>query len=119
MPPSAAVPTWSFYGTKAWEFLFGTKSTILYKVVFLAVIVAGSTLNADLAIDLSDTFNGLMAIPNLIGVLTLSGTVIAITNNYSRRKLKKDKNETDLKPMLSFFDDIQKEQEEALKAENN
>ena len=110
---------WSFYGTKAWEFLFGTKSTILYKVVFLAVIVAGSTLNADLAIDLSDTFNGLMAIPNLIGVLTLSGTVIAITNNYSRRKLKKDKNETDLKPMLSFFDDIQKEQEEALKAENN
>ena len=110
---------WSFYGTKAWEFLFVTKSTILYKVVFLAVIVAGSTLNADLAIDLSDTFNGLMAIPNLIGVLTLSGTVIAITNNYSRRKLKKDKNETDLKPMLSFFDDIQKEQEEALKAENN
>ena len=110
---------WSFYGTKAWEFLFGTKSTIFYKVVFLAVILAGSTLNADLAINLSDTFNGLMAIPNLIGVLTLSGTVIAITNNYTRRKLKKDKNETDLKPMLSFFEDIQKEQEEALKAENN
>ncbi|MCH5271333.1 MAG: alanine:cation symporter family protein [Lachnospiraceae bacterium] len=110
---------WSYYGTKAWEFLFGTKSTIVYKVVFLAVILGGSVLNADLAIDLSDTFNGLMAIPNLIGVLTLSGTVIAITNNYTRRKLKKDKNEKDLKPMLSFFENIQKEQEEALKAENN
>lgn len=110
---------WSFYGTKAWEFLFGTKSTIIYKVVFIAIILAGSTLNADLAIDLSDTFNGLMAIPNLIGVLTLSGTVIAITNNYARRKLKKDKNEKDLKPMLSFFEEIQEEQEKALKAEEN
>ena len=108
---------WSYYGTKAWEFLFGTKSTILYKVVFLAVIVAGSTLSADLVIDLSDTFNGLMAIPNLIGVLTLSGTVLAITNNYANRKLKKDKNDPNLTPMLSYFEDIQKEQAEALKKE--
>lgn len=108
---------WSYYGTKAWEFLFGTKSTILYKIVFLAVIVAGSTLSADLVIDLSDTFNGLMAIPNLIGVLTLSGTVLAITNNYRNRKLKKDKNDTTLTPMLSYFEDIQKEQAEALKKE--
>ena len=109
---------WSYYGTKAWEFLFGTKSTVIYKVIFLGVIVAGSTMTADLALDLSDTFNGLMAIPNLIGVLTLSGTVMAITNNYVQRKLNHKRKGTPPAPMLSFFDQIQKEQEEALKAEH-
>ncbi|MCF0127397.1 MAG: alanine:cation symporter family protein, partial [Pseudobutyrivibrio sp.] len=105
---------WSYYGTKAWEFLFGTKTVIIYKVIFVIVIVLGSALQADLVIDISDTFNGLMAIPNLIGVLTLSGTVKAITDNYAKRKFK---NQTDVEPMLSFFEDIQKEHEEALKAE--
>lgn len=101
---------WSFYGTKAWEYLFGTKATIVYKVIFIAIIVMGSVLNTELVIDLSDTFNGLMAIPNLIGVLSLSFTVVKITNNYSRRKFKNE----DIKPMLSFFEDIQKEQEESI-----
>ena len=105
---------WSYYGTKAWEYLFGTKSIMLYKIIFIAIIVIGSVMNTDLAIDLSDTFNGLMAIPNLIGVITLCGTVMAITNNYSKRKFKGD---TSIRPMLSFFDDIQKEQEDALKDE--
>ena len=105
---------WSYYGTKAWEYLFGTKSIMLYKIIFIGVIIAGSVLEVDLVIDLSDTFNGLMAIPNLIGVVALSGTVMAITKNYKKRKMKK---ETDIKPMLSFFEDIQKEQEEALKNE--
>ncbi|MGN0513771.1 MAG: alanine/glycine:cation symporter family protein [Lachnospiraceae bacterium] len=104
---------WSYYGTKSWEFLFGTKSTVIYKVIFIAVVIMGSALNADLVIDLSDTFNGLMAIPNLIGVLTLSGTVMAITNNYAKRKFKGQSE----KPMLSFFEDIQKEQENALEEE--
>ncbi|MGN1410637.1 MAG: alanine/glycine:cation symporter family protein [Eubacteriales bacterium] len=108
---------WSYYGTKAWEFLFGTKSTIVYKVIFILMIVAGSTLDASIAIDLSDTFNGLMAIPNLIGVICLSGLVVKITNNYIARKIKK--NQPDLKPMYSVFDDIQKEHEEAVKAEEN
>lgn len=104
---------WSYYGSKAWEFLFGTKAIMIYKVIFVIVVVAGSTLDASLAIDLSDTFNGLMAIPNLIGVLTLSGTVLAITRNYKQRKFKGE----DIKPMISFHEDIQKMQEAALKAE--
>lgn len=104
---------WSYYGTKAWEYIFGTKATVVYKVVFIAVVVIGSTLDATLVIDLSDTFNGLMAIPNLIGVITLSGTVMAITNNYAKRKFKGDQS---VKPMLSHFEDIQKEQEENLSA---
>lgn len=100
---------WSVYGSKAWEFLFGTRSLIVYKVVFVAAILMSCLMDATLAIDLSDTFNGLMAIPNLIGVLTLSGTVLAITNNYIQRKLK---HRTDVRPMYSFFEDVQKVQEQ-------
>ncbi|MDD6039371.1 MAG: sodium:alanine symporter family protein [bacterium] len=102
---------WSYYGTKSWEYLFGTKATIVYKVIFVAIIVLGSSLDASLVIDLSDTFNGLMAIPNLIGVITLSGTVLAITNNYAKRKFKGD---LTVKPMLSSFAEIQAEQEKNL-----
>ena len=97
---------WSYYGTKAFEFLFGTKATIIYKVIFVVFIIFGSVSNLQLAWDISDTFNGLMAIPNLIGVLALSGTVFKITKNYLNRKIKN----SDEEPMLSAFDDIQKMQ---------
>ena len=100
---------WSYYGTKAWEYLFGTKSTLAYKIVFIAMVVISATIDVSLAIDLSDTFNGLMAIPNLIGVLFLSRLVIQITKNYSARKITKT--QPDLKPMYSAFEEIQKEQE--------
>ena len=107
---------WSYYGTKAWEYLFGTKATVVYKVLFLAVVIIGSTISADLVIDLSDTFNGLMAIPNLIGVLTLSGTVVAITNNYCERTCGDKKKGSEAVYMLSHFPDIQKEHEKAVRA---
>lgn len=97
---------WSHYGTKAFEYLFGSKATIIYRVIFIVFILGGATMSLDLAWDLSDTFNGLMAIPNLIGVLTLSPIVMRITKNYVDRKIK-GKKET---PMLSAFPDIQKEQ---------
>ena len=105
---------WSYYGTKAWEYLFGTKSTIIYKCIFVGVILLGAVLSADLIIDLSDTFNGLMAIPNLIGVLALSGTVKAITDNYCSRKFGKAAIKEPSKPMLSFFRDLQQEAEAKL-----
>ena len=100
---------WSYYGTKAWEYLFGTKTTIIYKVIFIVMVVAGSTLNASLAIDLSDTFNGLMAIPNLIGVICLSGIVVKLTKNYTARRISKKP--SDEKPMYSAFPDVQEMQE--------
>lgn len=104
---------WSFYGTKALEYLFGTKATVVYKVIFVLFIIVGCTMNLSLAWDISDTFNGLMAIPNLIGVLALSGTVIAITKNYVSRRIKKDN--TGLKPMISAYPEIQAEQEAKMK----
>lgn len=101
---------WSIYGSRAFEYLFGTKATIIYRVIFVVFILCGATMSLSLAWDLSDTFNGLMAIPNLIGVLSLSPVVMKITKNYVDRKIKKK----DVKPMLSAFPDIQKEQERGL-----
>ncbi|MCM1024724.1 MAG: sodium:alanine symporter family protein [Prevotella sp.] len=99
---------WSFYGTKALEYLFGTKATIVYKIIFVLFVIVGCTMNLQLAWDIADTLNGLMAIPNLIGVLLLSATVIKITGNYIRRKIKKTN--PDETPMLSVYTDIQAEQ---------
>lgn len=106
---------WSFYGTKAMEYLFGTKATIFYKVIFVCFIVVGATVNLGLAWDIADTLNGLMAIPNLIAVLVLSGTVVKITKNYTDRKIKKKPEK--IKPMLSAFEDIQKDHEAKLETE--
>lgn len=107
---------WSFYGTKALEYLFGTKATVVYKVIFVLFVIVGCTMNLSLAWDIADTLNGLMAIPNLIGVLLLSATVIKITNNYIVRKIKKS--DTSLTPMLSVYADIQAEQAEKMAAED-
>ena len=68
-------------------------------------------MNLSLAWDLSDTFNGLMAIPNLIGVIVLSPIVMKITRNYIKRHIKGE----DIEPMISAFPEIQKEQAESLK----
>lgn len=98
---------WSHYGSTACEYLFGTKSTTVYRVIFVAIVLAGSVIEAQLAWDISDTFNGLMMLPNLIGVLVLSPQVMKCTRNYVDRKLHGKK----VKPMLSVFPDIQEEHE--------
>lgn len=102
---------WSHYGSKAWEYLFNTKSTIIYKIVFIVMIYEGAVMKQNLAWDLSDTFNGLMAIPNLIGVLSLSPIVVKITKNYVARNIKKE----DVKPILSVFPDIEEAHIEEMK----
>ena len=98
---------WSQYGTRSFEYLFGTRSTIVFRVVFVVFVLLGSTMDLKLAWALSDTFNGLMAIPNLIGVLSCAATVLAITRNYTDRVL----HGKDLKPMYSAFPEIQAAQE--------
>ena len=100
---------WSHYGGKATEYLLGTKAAKVYKVIFVVMIVAGSLMESSLAWDISDTFNGFMMIPNLIGVIALCPLVKKITDNYVARKLKGKK---DVKPMLSYDLKIQKEHEE-------
>lgn len=97
---------WSHYGSTACRYLFGDKAVIPYRVIFVAIVFAGSVMTAQLAWDISDTFNGLMMIPNLIGVLVLSPQVAACTKNYIARRLKNE----NVEPMLSIFPDVQAEQ---------
>lgn len=79
---------WSQYGSRAVEYLFGEKAVRVYQVIFVVMIVSGAVMTSSLAWDISDTFNGLMMIPNLIGVLVLCPVVMKITSNYVDRKIK-------------------------------
>ena len=96
---------WSYYGAKVTEYLFGVKVAKLYRVIFVVLIVFGAIMESNLAWDISDTFNGLMMIPNLIGLLVLSPLIIKLTRNYTERRI----NGKETEPMLSFDPDIQKE----------
>ncbi len=101
---------WSHYGSKAWEYLFGAKTTFVFRIIHVCTIIFGAVLTSSLAWDISDTFNGLMMIPNLIGVLFMLPLVVKITKNYVDRKVKKK----DVKPILSYDENIQAEAEEAI-----
>jgi len=102
---------WSQYGSKAVEYLFGTKGVKVYKVIFVVMILSGALMTSSLAWDISDTFNGFMLVPNLIGVVALTPLVMKITKNYVDRNIRKK----DVKPILSYDPDIQQEMEDALK----
>ena len=100
---------WSQYGAKAVEYLMGVKATKVYNVIFVLMIVSGAVMTSSLAWDISDTFNGLMMVPNLIGVIALCPLVMKITKNYVNRKIKGSKEA----PILSYSPDIQAEAEAA------
>ena len=94
---------WSHYGSKAWEYLFGAKTTIVFRIIHVCTVILGAVLTSSLAWDISDTFNGLMMIPNLIGVLVLAPLVVKITKNYLRRTKKGE----DIEPMYNFDPETQ------------
>lgn len=73
---------WSYYGEKAFEYLFGEGKIILYRIFFILIIYVGATAELRLVWNFSDLANGLMAIPNLIGLLLLSKIVSSETNRY-------------------------------------
>ena len=79
---------WSLYGTRCAEYLFGTKVSKVYQFIFIAMIIVGATTSLDIAWNIADTFNGLMAIPNFIALFALSGTVAKLTKDYFASKSK-------------------------------
>ncbi|MBE6701647.1 MAG: sodium:alanine symporter family protein [Ruminococcaceae bacterium] len=97
---------WSHYGSKAWEYLFGAKTTFVFRIIHVCTVIFGAVLTSSLAWDISDTFNGLMMIPNLIGVLVLTPLVVKITANYLRRTKKGE----DIEPMYNFDPKVQAEE---------
>lgn len=76
---------WGLYGSRCLEFLFGTKIIKPFLLVYSMVAIVGATMDLGFIWDISDTFNGLMLIPNLIAVFMLSGTVIKLTKDYFQR----------------------------------
>ena len=103
---------WSHYGGKAIEYLINEKAVWVYRIIFISFMIAGALATSSLAWDISDTFNGMMMIPNLIGVLSLAPLVHRLTRNYIERKIRG----MDEKPMLSYFPDIQEEHEQKVMA---
>ena len=78
----STVLSWSLYGTRCFEYLFGLKYVKFYQVAFIIVVVIGSTLELSLVWNIADTLNGFMAIPNLVALLGLSGVVIKLTKEH-------------------------------------
>ena len=102
---------WSYYGEKAVEFCFqhlaDDKRKIVitgFKIVYIILIAASASIHSELIWAIDDTFNGLMAVPNLICLVALSGLVAKITKNYFDRKHGKD-----VEPMLSAYPDMNAE----------
>jgi AGCS family alanine or glycine:cation symporter len=73
---------WSYYAEKSIEYLFGRKSVLPYKIIYLIMVFTGSVFSLDLIWNFADITNGLMAIPNLVALILLSGVVAAETKKY-------------------------------------
>ena len=73
---------WNYYGERCCEFLFGVKSITPYRIVFIVMVGLGAFLQLDAVWLIADIVNGLMALPNLIAIIALSGVVVAETKRY-------------------------------------
>lgn len=74
--------SWGLYGARCIEFLFGAKTIKPFMIIYSLVAIIGATMNLSLIWSIAETFNGLMAIPNLIALFLLSGTAIKLTKDY-------------------------------------
>ena len=105
----STIPGWAHYGVKAVEYLSGKKAptaVMVYKIIFICMIVPGAIITSSFAWSISDTFNGMMMIPNMIGVLSLSPLVVKILKNYVDRRIRGN---MDIRPMLSHVPEIEEE----------
>ena len=80
---------WGLYGTRCIEFLFGYRANKPFMLVYALVAIVGATMNLGLMWSIAETFNGLMAIPNLIAVFLLSGVVVKLVKEYFAGEGKK------------------------------
>lgn len=77
---------WSHYGARSIEYIFGVRAILPYRLLFILAAFSGSVYTLDFVWLLSDVMNGLMALPNLVGLLLLSGVVAAETRSYFERQ---------------------------------
>ena len=99
------VLAWSYYGQKAAEYLFGSKKGgLAFKIIYVLLLIVGAVTSSAFVWALDDMFNAMMAIPNLIGVIGLSGVVVKVSKNYFDRRAGKD-----VEPMLSAYPELNEE----------
>ncbi|HBL14809.1 MAG TPA: alanine glycine permease [Cyanobacteria bacterium UBA11162] len=77
--------SWSYYGERCWDYLFGESSLIVYKLLFLIAVFTGTVIDSAWAINFSDATLIAMSFPNLLGAYFLSGQVAADLDNYMQR----------------------------------
>ena len=77
---------WCYYGEKCVEYLFGSKMLLPYRLMYVLFVLLGALAHLDLVWQLADIFNGLMGIPNLIGLLLLSNVVVKETKEFVVRR---------------------------------
>jgi len=87
----STVIAWAYYGEKCCEYIFGSRSVMPYRIIYTLLVIPGSALKVEVVWLLAETMNGLMAIPNLIALIALSGVVVAETNLFINL-FKKEKN---------------------------
>ena len=75
---------WSYYGERCWQYLLGERSVIVYRVFWVLAVFLFSSVKIDFIWTLSDTLNGLMAVPNLIGLIILGPLVFRLTREYKQ-----------------------------------
>ena len=80
---------WSYYGERCWQYLFHEKSLWIYRGLWVLAALAFANVKVDLVWNLSDTLNGLMAIPNLIGLLLLAPMVFQVTREYFENEARR------------------------------
>ena len=73
---------WSYYGERAMEYLAGRRSIVFYRIIYILLAYAGATMSLALVWNLADIMNALMAVPNLISLLLLSGVIAKDTQHY-------------------------------------
>ena len=84
----STILSWSLYGTRCFEYLFGVKATRIYQGLFIVFVIIGATMSLADAWNLADALNGFMAIPNLIALLALSGVTVKLTKEHMEKNLK-------------------------------
>ena len=85
----STILSWSLYGTRCFEYLFGVKATKIYQGLFIVFVIIGATMSLADAWNLADALNGFMAIPNLIALLALSGVTVKLTKEHLAANHKK------------------------------
>jgi amino acid carrier protein len=78
---------WCYYGEKCVTYVFGDKSVPIYRVIYVATVMLGTVLSMDMVWAAADTFNGLMAVPNLIALLLLSKVIVQETRDFKAKRV--------------------------------